>query len=100
MKTIYRYITYVILILITVSINAYEFVNADITFENWSWSTTFDYWPCTQRGGGGDVDCDNIQNDGTTWSWGAKPIYDNYTVAIPDANNPTITSVLFSSALM
>lgn len=85
MKTIYKYFTYIILILI---INSNNYVSADITFDNWLWSTTFDYWPCTQRGGDWQTDCDKVQNDWVRWSWWARDIYWNYTQTTKEANNP------------
>lgn len=52
------------------------------------WSTTFNYQECTQRGGGGGVDCAKVNNDGISWSWGANPLGANYTQVSAAANYP------------
>lgn len=55
---------------------------------NLPWSTTFNYNECTQRGGGGAIDCATRQNDGITWGWGAASVDGKFTQVAASANNP------------
>ena len=66
------------------------YVYGQIVFgEHGKWKTTFDYGPCSQRGVGGETNCDHVQNDGVAWSWGGGVGPGNtYTQATPDANYP------------
>ena len=58
-----------------------------INFTNGTWSTTFNYGPCSQRGDGGLINCDSVTNDGLLWTWGG-PLGSNYTYANSLANYP------------
>lgn len=57
------------------------------TIASFPWSTTFNYGPCTQRGQGGQADCDSVRTDGLYWDWYGAALNGKYTQATSAANN-------------
>ena len=76
------------LFLLSILLVVPNFASATVNFTNGMWSTTFNYGPCSQRGGGGQTDCDSVKNDGIQWAWGAASVGGNYTQSTSAANNP------------
>ena len=81
------------LFLLSVLLIVPNFANAEISFTNGKWSTTFNYGPCTQRGFGGGPDCATVSGlfspDGIYFNWGAVSVNGKYTEVTSGANNPS-----------
>lgn len=52
------------------------------------WSTTFNYGPCSQQGGGGQPNCGTTTPDGIYFNWGGNAVSGNYTQVTSEANYP------------
>jgi len=76
------------LFLLSILLVVPNFANAEISFTNGKWSSTFNYGECSQFGGGGMPDCGTATPDGINYNWGGASVGGKYTQVTAAANNP------------